>query len=61
MVLSREAQSGTVAGQVAVLQVNNSLTNQVISSEGITVPHFNCEVLVQWQRSRYLKDAGKRT
>lgn len=59
MVLSREAHSGAVAGQVAVLQVNDSLAYQVIGSEQVTVPHLHCQILVQWQRSCHLKDTGE--
>lgn len=58
MVLSREAHCAAVAGQVAILQVNDSLAYQVIGSDEVTVPHLNCEILVQRQRSCHLKDAG---
>lgn len=58
MVLSREAHGAAVACQVAVLQVNDSLAYQVIRSDEVTIPYLNCEILVQRQRSRHLKDAG---
>ena len=55
MVLPRQANGSTVACQVAVLQVNDSLANQVIRGDHVVVPHLHCEVLVEWKCSCHLK------